>query len=75
MPCDGKGCTLELPQLCHVTGLVKVEHPDYIESSGVFLCPLCIATGRLPYVDSESDDELPWDDDLFCVMKLGALKV
>jgi len=52
-PCDARGCTLEPPQLCHIECLTRVSHGFYPD--GAFMCPLCVASRREPYVDSDSD--------------------
>jgi len=74
-PCDARGCTLESPQLCHVACVTRVVHEAY--SEGALLCPLCVATGRLPFHDTDTDSEysVGSDDTHFSVNEWGDLQV
>merc|ERR1711957_1141238 len=48
-PCDGNGCTLEPPQLCHARCMTRVQHHAYLEDDGANLCPFCVASKREPF--------------------------
>jgi len=50
-----------------------MENEHYEE--GAFLCPMCIAGGRVPFVDDEEGSIISENDEMFQVQEYGPLKV